>query len=103
GLRGKVGTGLFNYFATQQLVSTLQQRTHGSVFDTITRATLEGVDTVTPPTKIVAGFEELIGPCMQTIRTNILQSRTLGILRDSLLPKLLSGELHVPNIEGATL
>src|SRR5690606_14594492 len=37
GLRGKQGhRGFFNYFTARQLGSTLQHRTHGSVFDTIT-------------------------------------------------------------------
>ena len=94
GLRGKVGTqGLFNYFDTQRLVVTLQQRTHGSVFDTITRTTLEGVETVVPPSRVVDAFEALIGPCMQVIRSNVFQSCNLSELRDTLLPKLLSGEL----------
>jgi type I restriction enzyme S subunit len=40
GLRGKVGqNGFFTYYAARALVSTLQQRAHGSVFDTITRDT----------------------------------------------------------------
>jgi type I restriction enzyme S subunit len=96
GLRGKVGAqGSFNYFATRELISILQQRTHGSVFDTITRDTLARVEVVVPPLGTVDAFEPLVGPAIQRIRACILQSRILAALRDTLLPKLISGELRV--------
>jgi type I restriction enzyme S subunit len=36
GLRGMAGDAYFTYFSTSRLIETLLQRTHGSVFDTIT-------------------------------------------------------------------
>ncbi|MDD2701161.1 MAG: restriction endonuclease subunit S [Sideroxydans sp.] len=101
GLKAKTGEGLFNYFSTQRMVAVLQQHTHGSVFDTITRATLEGVETVSPTSGLVDKFEELVRPYLSTIKTNIQQSGTLATLRDSLLPRLLFGELRVPTVEEA--
>ncbi len=38
---------------------------------------------------------ELIQPMLDRIHANLHQSRTLATLRDTLLPKLLSGELRV--------
>lgn len=97
GLRGTIGkNGYYSYFSTRTLVSTLQQRAHGSVFDTITRDTLAGVQVVAPTEEIVSKFEGLISPLMERIRNNLFESRTLAELRDTLLPKLLSGELRVP-------
>jgi len=44
GIQGKYDqTGAYTYFTTSELITSLQQHAHGSVFDTITRATLEGV------------------------------------------------------------
>lgn len=101
GLRGKAGkNGFHTYFATCALVSILQQQAHGSVFDTITRDTLSGVQVAAPPAEIVEQFEEKVEPLMQRIRNNLLESRTLAALRDALLPKLLSGELRVPTAVG---
>jgi type I restriction enzyme S subunit len=48
------------------------------------------------PTPAIAGrFDELTAPLMGKIKNNSTESRTLATLRDSLLPKLLSGELSV--------
>jgi type I restriction enzyme S subunit len=97
GLRGLVDkNGYYNYFATRSLVSTLRQRAHGSVFDTITRDTLAGVQVVAPLEAVVNKFESAVAPMMARIRNNLFESRTLASLRDTLLPKLLSGELEPP-------
>ena len=48
-----------------------------------------------PPKPIAAVFTRSIQPMLDRIHVNLHQSRTLATLRDSLLPKLLSGELSV--------
>ena len=48
-----------------------------------------------PPKPIAAAFMKLIQPMLDRIHANLHQSRTLATLRDTLLPKLLSGELSV--------
>ncbi|ACV35992.1 restriction endonuclease subunit S [Accumulibacter sp.] len=48
-----------------------------------------------PPPAIACRFDELTAPLMTEIKANANQSRTLATLRDTLLPKLLSGELSV--------
>jgi len=48
-----------------------------------------------PPSDIAERFDELTAPLMAKIKANADQSRTLATLRDTLLPKLLSGELSV--------
>ena len=49
-----------------------------------------------PPPEITHRFDALTAPLMARIKANADQSRTLATLRDTLLPKLLSGELRVP-------
>ena len=100
GLRGLVGTqGFFNYYSTRELVTRLQQHAHGSVFDTITRDTLAGVSVVVPPGQLIEHFEKGVGPSLERIRAGLLEARTLATLRDTLLPKLISGELRVGDVE----
>jgi Restriction endonuclease S subunits len=97
GLHGKQGAkGYFNYFSTRALVSDLQQRSHGSVFDTITRDTFAGVTVAVPSEQIIDCFEQCVEPILRYSYNNILHSRTLTFTRDSLLPKLISGEIEVP-------
>ncbi|MCW5557913.1 MAG: restriction endonuclease subunit S [Verrucomicrobiae bacterium] len=52
-----------------------------------------------PPPNIARRFDELTAPLMAKIKANADQSRTLATLRDTLLPKLLSGELGVPVVK----
>ena len=96
GVRGTKGYGdLFSYFALRQATADLQQRTHGTVFDTITRQTFETLDCIFPPANLTVVFDRAVAPMLAQIRANLRQSRTLAALRDALLPKLLSGELSV--------
>ncbi len=98
GLRGKASDAYFTYFSTYRLVETLKQRTHGSVFDTITRDTLAGVSVIYPSTEIINAFEVTVGAIMARIQSNLVQAQTLATLRDTLLPRLISGQLRLPEV-----
>jgi type I restriction enzyme S subunit len=89
--------GYYTYFATRNLVAILRQRVHGAVFDTITRDTLQGVSVVVPDRDLAEVFEAEVAPLLELILLNLRQSRTLAGIRDALLPKLISGELQVPD------
>ena len=54
---------------------------------------------VVPPVNIAEKFAERADPIFRLIDENAKQSRTLATLRDTLLPKLLSGELRVENMQ----
>jgi type I restriction enzyme S subunit len=96
GVRGVKGyENFFTYFTLFQATNELQQRTHGTVFDTITRQTFETLDCCFPPANLTAAFDRAVEPLLYQIRANLHQSRTLSTLRDTLLPKLLSGELSL--------
>ena len=95
GLRGIEGGAAFTYFATRSLVSLLKQRSHGSVFNTITRDTLSGVSIIAPPKPVLDAFEIVLDPFVQRIKGNLFESRTIVSVRDVLLPRLISGELRV--------
>ena len=51
-----------------------------------------------PPPEIARRFDELTAPLMAKIKANSNQSRTLAILRETLLPKLLSGKVTISEI-----
>jgi type I restriction enzyme S subunit len=99
GIRGAKGFGdYFTYFCLRQAVSGLQQRTHGTVFDTITRQTFETLDYAFSPPELTMAFDKGVAPILAKIRSNLHQSRTLASLRDTLLPKLLSGKFYTQTI-----
>jgi type I restriction enzyme S subunit len=49
----------------------------------------------TPPGAVATVYDGVCRPMVEQITANIHQSRTLAALRDTLLPKLMSGELRV--------
>lgn len=51
---------------------------------------------VVPPKNVLNEFEQLVRPMLFQFRQNQLETETLSTLRDFLLPKLLSGEMPVP-------
>lgn len=87
----------FNYFALKNLVSELQRSTHGSVFDTITSETFKSVQNVIVPIEFTRIFDKKISSFMERILSSLQESETLVILRNALLPKLLSGEIRLNN------
>jgi len=100
GVVGNDGTGPYlNYLRLQRAVDNLQQNTHGAVFDTITRSTFEAVNQARACLALRQRFEQLVQPLFDAIKNNVLHSDTLCATRDSLLPKLLSGELTIQEHE----
>ena len=96
GVKGINGTGAYlNYLNLKEAVSTLQQNTHGAVFDTITKDTFDTVFLVDSSASLKASFEEVATHIFQKIKNNVFENKWLEQVRDSLLPKLLSGELVV--------
>ena len=102
GLRGLAGDSYFTYLSTKRLVEQLKQRAHGSVFDTITQESFTGVLVCFPNESAISSFEDNVGSLMLRIRENLMQAQTLATLRDTLLPRLISGALRLPEV-GAML
>jgi hypothetical protein len=67
----------------------------GTVFGSINRKTLESLKILIPTNDIISKFEAIVASMDQQILTLHLESGNLKILRDTLLPKLMSGERSV--------
>jgi type I restriction enzyme S subunit len=101
GLRGLAGDSYFTFFSTKRLVEQLKQRAHGSVFDTITQESFAGVLVCFTSESSIAAFEDIVEPLMLRIRENLMHAQTLAALRDTLLPRLISGQLRLPEAQAA--
>ncbi|MDE2997755.1 MAG: restriction endonuclease subunit S [Gemmatimonadota bacterium] len=96
GIRGANGyPDLFTYLNVRTVVDELQQRTHGTVFDTITRQTFKFIEKAMPPAKLANAFESTAKPVMRRILNNLHESQTLAAKRDALLPRLMTGKSTV--------
>jgi type I restriction enzyme S subunit len=60
---------------------------------------MDSMPTILPPSKVRAAFDDAVRPMLARIPQAYFESRTLATLRDTLLPKLISGELRVPDAE----
>ncbi|SNS83883.1 restriction endonuclease subunit S [Antarctobacter heliothermus] len=78
-----------------EFVERLVNAAHGSVFDTITTRTIEGISLIDGSGPLRAAFEKNATPLFERILSNVLETRTLAQTRDLLLPRLMSGELRV--------
>ncbi|SMO69783.1 restriction endonuclease subunit S [Paracoccus laeviglucosivorans] len=86
----------YGYEAMQSLSTALASfDTEGTVFGSINKKQLANLPLIVPDDAVVDGFERLVAPMDQQIRSLVAQNRTLATLRDTLLPRLMSGELRV--------
>lgn len=97
-LTGKAG------FSVESLLLLLKQTpvksiVTGAVQPKISQANLKSIQIVIPPEKLLQEFNSVITPLFALIRQNSEESKRLTQLRDSLLPKLMSGEIDVSEVE----
>lgn len=52
-----------------------------------------------PSTEYVEQFSKIVAPMLETVYTNRLEANDLAILRDTLLPKLMNGEIDVSEVK----
>lgn len=89
----------FNYLTMRCATNEMENKAVGSAQQNISKGIVEETQVVLPPIKLVERFAELANPLFNQWISNLHHSRTLASLRDTLLPKLLSGELRVPEAE----
>ncbi len=100
GIRGKKGIADgFVYYTIREQVADLQRSGHGSVFNTITRETFKSILVPFASPQLTQAFDKRISPFFAKIRSNLFESKILSSLRDTLLPKLISGDLRVRDAE----
>lgn len=71
----------------------------GSAVPSMTTDILNAMEVVIPSTSALAEFESLVDPMYRAMQENNIQSSKLSELRDALLPRLMSGEIDVSDIQ----
>lgn len=96
GLKSKIDhADYFIFFALGNLVAQLQKAAYGTIFDTVTTRTFEQSRLVLPGEHMIQKFNALVEPIMIRILVNLEQSNTIAMTRDTLLPRLMRGEIDV--------
>jgi type I restriction enzyme S subunit len=67
----------------------------GTVFGSINKTEIENIDIVVSPTEVIYSFERVVNQIDELILNTDDESTTLSTIRDTLLPKMMSGEIEV--------
>ena len=94
----EIGTAYVYYYLKQNL-SMIERLASGSTFKEVSGGTMKSVPAIVPDSKTIQEFNNFCLPIFEQQKVLETQNRALAGLRDSLLPKLMSGELDVSAVE----
>lgn len=89
----------FVYYFLQHNLSEIEKMASGSTFKEVSGSTMKSVPAVIPDSQTIAQFNDFCAPIFEQQRILEKQGQALASLRDSLLPRLMSGELDVSMLE----
>lgn len=87
------------YFWTDYVMNYLNAQGGKAAIPGINRQDIENIQIFAPENELVKRFGDIVLPSIRQILFNCKESRRLSQLRDALLPRLMSGELKVNEIE----
>ena len=95
-LRPRSGAVSYGYYTIQALQGHMcEYENTGTVFGAINRKQLARLPLLQPTPNVIRGFERIVRPKDQMIRLRTAEIMNLTALRDTLLPKLISGEIRL--------
>ena len=97
-LKGKSGFSVEELYLLFSLTNVKSIVT-GAVQQKISQTNLKRVEVVIPPAKLLEEFDDLIQPMFCEIRNKRAENLKLSNIRDTLLPKLMSGEIDLTDID----
>jgi type I restriction enzyme S subunit len=92
--RANVAKFVYHFLRSKDLASM----NAGSAVPSMTTDILNAMELVIPPDNVLAGFEGIVAPMYAMMQANERESSKLAMLRDTLLPRLMSGEIDVSSI-----
>ena len=98
-LRSSRGFATHAHYLIKHIFSEEDSFGDGTIYKAITKTFLFEIPVVAPPVDILQGFESTASCMDQQLTSNDSQNSTLMELRDTLLPKLISGELRVKDAD----
>lgn len=87
--------------SSSRFVAYTSQTSTGTKMPRTSWKTMRAYELCQPTNAIAVEYRRLVSPMLRRIVENVHESRTLASLRDALLPKLISGEIRVPDAERA--
>ena len=87
------------FFWTKNNMDVIKGKAGGTTFAEISKKNFRPIPALQPSEKVLDAFANMVGLLYQQLVENTVSCVTLAKLRDTLLPKLISGELRVPDAD----
>ncbi len=91
----KAGT-CFLYCFLKYVTPEIEKKSTGSTFKEASGALMKSLQVIMPDQKVFEEFEEIVSPLFARIESLEKENSRLSLLRDTLLPRLMSGEIEIP-------
>ncbi len=86
----------YTYYSMKNIENTFKgYEGEGTVFGSINKSNFENIGMIAPSQCVVDNFEKTVNPIDEKILNNSMEIKTLSAIRDSLLPKLMTGKIKV--------
>jgi type I restriction enzyme S subunit len=92
---------VFLYETVAVRMQDILAKTTGSVFPSLSSDDIKSFPITLPPEEVRNQFEQQAGPLIERVEANHRENLTLAALRDTLLPKLMRGEVRVKAMQRA--
>ncbi len=94
-INGTVLSNIFLLYWLKQNMETVVARANGSTFLEISKTAFKQIELIIPTEEVASAFSKIAKNLFENIKNNEQQTQTLVQLRDSLLPKLMKGEIKI--------
>lgn len=94
----EIGTAFVYYFLIHNL-PLIESKASGSTFKEVSGSTMKSVEAVVPDRDTIAKFNDFCRPIFEMQAKLEQENRNLAAMRDSLLPRLMSGDIDVSDID----
>ena len=90
---------LYQYLNSTEFLTKIESMASGSVQKNFGPVHLKQIELLYPPIHLITHYETICRPLLETMMQSRSQNDFLSQFRDTLLPKLISGEIRVPEAE----
>jgi len=98
-IRSKAGNQIFILFQLKEKFQEEDSMGGGTIFKAVTKADMQGILLMIPSQELIAEFEQTADMILQQIKNLMYRNAILRTTRDLLLPRLISGEVDVAQLE----
>ena len=90
---------LYNWMRTSSFKDSVEVLSHGSAQANVSSDSIQSIPHAIPSSEIERAFASICEPILDRLLEGHREQKLLANIRDALLPKLISGEIRIPDAE----